>query len=975
MLMRSLMFGLLLFTAVTCRAQVAAPQADGDTVLLAPMEDAGAGRVVGDVQFVEGRFGKAARLDGKTAWIEWPMQTPLTFAPDASFTLEAWVRTALQGRTQQVFTAQPFCELEVRAEHGEVSFNLRVADGRYIRCTGQTAVNDGRWHHIAAVRDVGAGEARVYVDGVLDVTESLEPIVGAPILLGDQPIIGAAGGGGEPFAGLIDAVRVSRGVRTFTPLPDAAANAAVSEHILENDLTRLTFTARRGTLVLAGLIDKRSGMEFIDTSVTGRALTNLWQVMLRDQAGGFAALQESQADFTASREGDTIVFRWIGMSAGLEAGAADVTMRVTLPAGDAMSQWRIHVDNRSAQYGTWIVKHPRIVNLRKLGTDDAYVAIPGGNGGGAGEGQLHRDPFETMHPFVRTYPCYHQSMQFNAYYNGDGGLYLATHDGEMHLKGFLIQPQRGATPTMLYELQNYPADAGVAGTDFDADYPAIIGPFRGDWYDAARMYRKWALDQVWAAKGPAHQREDISPFIRAGAYWFMMPLNFVPSDRPHLRKKARTLPEAEVQRLARYVDVESSVAMAKQAYDYFGYPMILWSNEWFDGGGDTSPPRYIPMNDLDTFLDRLHETIPDAHYSAHIQPKRYSIQLREYGPDVIAALEHTPDGKLAMGAVMPGESNDQHAYPCWATDWWKNYWAEKSFNRTKLGIDGWHIDELGSAMDFSHQCFNRNHDHPVGGGTLYAHTRRDMVTVLRDSARRVKPTFAAHHEVLCEIYIDVADAAEVCTAPSNVNVPMYEAVYHDYNYIMGRRIMEWNDRNLFPDRPDVDGDAGMDEFVSSFSQTYIWGNQPGWTRIDIVSYAPRIAAFIKRMMDARYRALKYLNDGDMMRPPTVLTPLPRVERTWRYTDTPQHVLPVIMSSAWRAADGSVAIVLVNITDEPQSIHYQFDLAECGLTSPARAMRIDGPTPQSLDDAPALLVERVDEVEPYGVKILAWHVSE
>ena len=29
-----------------------------------------------------------------------------------------------------------------------------------------------------------------------------------------------------------------------------------------------------------------------------------------------------------------------------------------------------------------------------------------------------------------------------------------------------------------------------------------------DWYDAARIYRAWAVTAPWCAKGPMHQRED-----------------------------------------------------------------------------------------------------------------------------------------------------------------------------------------------------------------------------------------------------------------------------------------------------------------------------------------------------------------------------------------------------------------------------------------------------------------------------------
>jgi|GEM_PF-4328865 len=972
-----------LLSAVSARADDLHPHpSDSDTLLIWRFDEK-SGDVATDVMrraraelsdgcgWAKGRFGNALSLTGNHAGVKAKLERPIVFAAGQSFTIELWVRTAVVGRTQQLFNAQPYLELEVRSEDGQISFNLRSADGQSARCTGRISIADGRWHHVAAVRDAKEDMLRLYIDGRLDV-EMDDPTDGAAIQLGTSPIIGGTAHGKEMFEGQLDDLRLSSIARQIKPWPIEQSSFKKQVHQLENEHVRFAFTADRNRIYLSSLLDKRSGVDFVRHDLPADRLVNLWQLSLRDANGSMTALNERQAILSHEADKNSLLFTWKKMSVG---GAldqtADVQMRVDLPADSPFAQFRFRVDNHSRRYGAWILKAPRITNLRKLESDgrNEYVAIPGGNGGGAGEGQLYRDPFNTLHPFVRTYPCYHQSMQFNAYYGSQAGLYLATYDGDMHLKGFLIKAHSGEQPTLLYELHNYPADAGVQGTGFDADYPSVIGPFSGDWYDAARIYRKWALKQKWARLGPVHQRKDITPWLRDGAYWIMMPLDFEAFTRPHLRKKARTLPEEEVQRLARRVDVNATLERLRIAQEYFGFPMVLWSNEWFEGGGDTSPPRYIPMNKLDQFLDKLEKQFPEAYFSAHIQPKRYSTQLREYGPEVIRNQERAANNTYRLGPVMPGESNDQHAYPCWATDWWQKYWADKAFDRAKLGLAAFHVDELGSAMSFDSQCFNREHNHPIGGGTLYADSRRRMVTTLRDSTRKVRPDFAIHHEVLCEIYIDVADAAEVCTTPSNNNIPLYEAVYHDYNLIMGRRIMEWNDRNLFP-LGHKDGDAEIDEFVSSFAQTYIWGNQPGWTRSDIVQYAPRVAAVIKRFMQARYRAMKFLNHGDMMRPLILAEPLPIVSRTWRYCDTLDHELPVVYNSVWKAADGTIGIVLANITDQPQTISYQCDLSECGLTSDRFDLtRIDGEAPQSLGTVTGPILSRQDTIPGYNLMII------
>ena len=123
-------------------------------------------------------------------------------------------------------------------------------------------------------------------------------------------------------------------------------------------------------------------------------------------------------------------------------------------------------------------------------------------------------------------------------------------------------------------------------------------------------------------------------------------------------------------------------------------------------------------------------------------------------------------------------------------------------------------------------------------------------------------------------------------------------------------------------------------------------------------------------MDARYRTMKFLNVGDMMRPLRLTEPLPTVKRVWRYCDTPDFVLPVVYNSVWKAADGTVGIVLANITDTPRPIAYRCDLAECGLgAGPHRLTRIDGPSPQPLGAVEGSVLEREDTVDGYAVKII------
>ena len=47
----------------------------------------------------------------------------------------------------------------------------------------------------------------------------------------------------------------------------------------------------------------------------------------------------------------------------------------------------------------------------------------------------------------------------------------------------------------------------------------MLGPFQGDWYDAGRIYRAWAVTAPWCAKGPLHERDDYPEWFLNTDYW------------------------------------------------------------------------------------------------------------------------------------------------------------------------------------------------------------------------------------------------------------------------------------------------------------------------------------------------------------------------------------------------------------------------------------------------------------------------
>ena len=94
-------------------------------------------------------------------------------------------------------------------------------------------------------------------------------------------------------------------------------------------------------------------------------------------------------------------------------------------------------------------------------------------------------------------------VQTLAYMIAGAGLQITALDGKSQEKTFGTEKQNA---TIWYRCP----DEGRPGAANTPDFAVETAVFRGDWWIAAKRYRKWALQQEWAAKGPLSRRGDFT---------------------------------------------------------------------------------------------------------------------------------------------------------------------------------------------------------------------------------------------------------------------------------------------------------------------------------------------------------------------------------------------------------------------------------------------------------------------------------
>jgi hypothetical protein len=277
---------------------------------------------------------------------------------------------------------------------------------------------------------------------------------------------------------------------------------------LETLLDNLGF--EQGTGKLVSFCSKSApGQEFIASAPEHPA----FNIQYLDEYGSYrqiTSLQAASTDVTFEELGDgfqCLVSRYTRVG----GFALDVTITVTACKADRFSRWNISINNQ-AGLRIFGVEYPVVVASYDIPGDRAIIRP-------FSAGEMHVNPMPGMlapdwprawqfQPDNGDSGHYPGGMfaQFLAYYNDKAGLYLACEDTEGNIKLFAPLHREPGIRLGISHIGDWP-DVGERTLEYDV----VLGSFTGDWYDAADIYREWALQQKWGT--PLHERTDVPEWL------------------------------------------------------------------------------------------------------------------------------------------------------------------------------------------------------------------------------------------------------------------------------------------------------------------------------------------------------------------------------------------------------------------------------------------------------------------------------
>lgn len=726
-----------------------------------------------------------------------------------------------------------------------------------------------------------------------------------------------------------------------------AAPVTDEELVLENNRVRLVFlkqdeTRQPGFGVRLGQIEVltaavSSASPMVDEPFSF-AEADLWSLRLRTSDGVSFTLAPGsvQSDFfvDVSRHGptQTLTARWHDATPVEQAidGSMDVTVTISLGPDSPYALWRIDVENNFPDHALYDLDFPRLA-IKPVGAAETNRAALPCFGGRLVEDPVHSflqnaaaDPpfFPTPHMFA--------PLQLFTYYDVELGnaLYLATHDGKGYSKRYDF---RSDGQNLHFGVRHYPSQNLTAGNDYQAPYPAAIGALPGDWWDAAKTYRSWALQQEWADRGPIALSDDFSPRLKEEDIMGVWE-PFAAVDDP--------FPAAaeDMERWARYLETER---VAGLWYGWHHQPM------------DTGWPEYEPVQ----------PTFPAGVQLAHNQgnlvwpyigPTGWDVSLASYTQTHAADFALKDETGAVQTITLPNGAVFALMDP--ATTFWQEYvrdWVlrlQQDYDVDGIYLDVWSGD--GFALDYA-----PNHGHPTGGGAYFAQGMRKEGRMIRNAARARDPGFVMMSEHPGETYIDLLEIENnEYLGPLNPGnwwtIPLFGAVYHDY--IMSSTFVNVSATN-------ISNSAENTRALSyGWALRYIFGNllavngDGASVLKDPIEETPNYPAirFFKDLALTLDYARDYLYYGERLRdlPVTVDMLEPPSAEGVPFALVPyQHKQPAVFASVWRSVkDGSLGLAFVNWTAQPRHITFDFSPAHYDLSDQSvRLYRLTGDCPQLL----------------------------
>lgn len=495
------------------------------------------------------------------------------------------------------------------------------------------------------------------------------------------------------------------------------------------------------------------------------------------------------------------------------------------------------------------------------------------------------------------------SMQFSALSMPEGGFYVEHRDPEWYVKRADIEISEDGRRMSHASVFSCPCGnkTGRGGIP----YEIRVRAFSGTWFEAAMIYREWALKQSWHLS-----RTEVNPLRKLGMWVWNRGL----ADQ--------VMPPVE-----------------RLQQDCGNIPIALDWYWWHSNPYDTEYPDFWPPREgVEKFTQAVRRMKSSGvHTQVYVNGVCWDQDGESWDQGGMKSAIVLRDGNV-LSRAFNRYNGHRLAYMCGEAPLFQDRLSSLLKNLHGSGLDGQYLDMIGCSTYTT--CYNPEHKHAPGGGCFSVKGYRNMLARMK----RENPDYPITIECANEAYMDLTDGAIVCNSISAEHfgvekefVPLFCAVYHGRyalfgNYALPDGITPWDP--LWPAADKWKNEKAWhriypDQFFFEMARPVVWGIQPMVcnlkSRIQEDPEFSGIYQFILQTASFYHANRKFLFDGEMLSPDGFTCESFEIEFHARSIFTREkecrtirRTMPAVLHSCWRAPDGERALILANYTGKIQS---------------------------------------------------------
>ena len=503
------------------------------------------------------------------------------------------------------------------------------------------------------------------------------------------------------------------------------------------------------------------------------------------------------------------------------------------------------------------------------------------------------------------------TMSYFAAYGRKGGIYYAVEDELAATKDIKVECAGGKTSV---SVGFFGINAGEPANSFKLFGRARWRYFDGDWYDATKLYADFIVKKAkWLPSIGENGREDTPEKFKDVAYWVC---DYIPNDEHQRDNKPMHLSAG-----SDICEPDYWYKAVIKLQEELNVPVAYHVYNWHSNPFNIEYPHYLPAKK--GFKEGLAELKKRPIYVLpYINAVSWEMNDTEGGHEV--NFDNTgkycavtdPDGKITPvrypQTTERGKPSDL-APMCPACSKWHDIIGDVVGTiESGYGADGVYFDE--TAAHPPKPCFNRSHPHLPGGGNYWVEGSNRMMTKIR--SKKPKDGFY-FTEGNGEAYMKSFDGFLTWVWVHNGEVPAFPAIYAGYVEMIGRVL-------IGKKKDDTDF------FKYSLSKSFLYGQQLGWAKADVI-YDPYRMEYLKKIVALRYKYNRFFHRASMLRPPVIksdIEPITTSPAIWHREDI---VMEQMLCGAWKERKGGrTAIFVFNNSDKQGRYEMTFRFDEYGI---------------------------------------------